>query len=95
MSGGDRRRKDGARDTARRVSRDDLILEDFLRLSIQFVRQFVDPRDLVSRKILLWLAKQAPDGLGNEGSAICGHSIDLCREILALTSVHLHVPEKV
>src|SRR5689334_7167454 len=77
---GDRQRMGGARGKAHRASRDDLILENVLSLSVELFRKRIDALGLVGCGF--GITKHAFDCLRDECRTVRGHVIDLLYEIV-------------
>jgi hypothetical protein len=71
----------GGRDTTRRASRNDLVLEDVFRLTIQFIRELIDSLDLV-RNLTGGIPQQTSHRLRDESRAIPCYAVDLLGELV-------------
>jgi hypothetical protein len=82
--------KDAEPGTTHHVSRNDLVLENVLRFSIQLVSELVDPSDLVFDSGSIRIAEQTPDRFSDEGCPIRRNLVDLFGEIVGNGDVDAH-----
>jgi hypothetical protein len=80
----------GGPETTRRVSRNDLILENVLCFAIQLVSQFVDASDLVRNDRIGRVVQKTPDGLGYEGGSVIRNVVDLFCQFIRKSDLHAH-----
>ena len=78
------------RDTARRVSRKDLILQYIFRFAIEFVGNFVDACNFIIRGRFGGLTEEAPNGFRDKRCAVGRDVVDLLRQILWKVHLHAH-----
>jgi hypothetical protein len=76
--------------TAHRASRNDLVLENIFRFSIQLVSELIDPRYLFFESWTGRVAEEPSNRLGHERRPVCRQVVDLFGEIVRDGDLHAH-----